>query len=56
MKLYVYTYNTADDPKRRMIGGVASTKAKAQEKLDALKKSFGDFMVDSEINEKELDA
>lgn len=48
---FVYTYNTADDPKRRIVAGIARTKKGAMEALVELKKNLGDFMVDKEINE-----
>ena len=53
-KVYVFTYNTSDKRERRMIGGVFTTREKANEAYKKLRANLGDFMCDYEISEHTL--
>lgn len=56
MTIFVLTYNTADKPERRIVCGTYTTREKAQDAYKLMKSRMGDFIVDYEINETELDA
>lgn len=55
MNVYVVTYNTNDNPDRRMIWSVRKNKADAVEDLKEIKKMYGSFLADTEISEHPLD-
>ena len=54
-KVYVLTYNTMDDPERRIIWGVYHDKAKAEEIRQKIIKQFGSFLADTEIDGREVE-
>lgn len=47
--VFVLTYNTNDDPTRRMIYGVYSKKERAELARQNIIKQFGNFLADTEI-------
>jgi hypothetical protein len=55
MNVYVVTYNTKDKPERRMIWKVRKSKKKAESDRQEIIKTFGDFLADTEIDERPLD-
>ena len=54
-KVYVLTYNTMDQPERRMIWGVYQDKVKAEENRQRIIKQFGSFLADTEIDGREVE-
>lgn len=54
-KVYVLTYNTMDNPERRMIWGVYHDKDKAEENRQKIIKQFGSFLADTEIDGREVE-
>ena len=55
MKVFVLTYNTMDNPERRMIWGVYAAHEKAEENRQKIIKQYGSFLADTEIDEREVE-
>ena len=55
MKVFVLTYNTMDKPERRMIWGVYDSMEKARENRGKIIASFGSFLADTEIDERDVE-
>ena len=60
-KVWLVTYNTADEPKRRMVSGIFDSREKADEDREAILARYrgqtyrgGSFLVDTEVSEHEL--
>ena len=54
--VFVLTYNTNDDPTRRMIYGVYSKKERAELARQNIIKQFGNFLADTEIESHFVEA
>lgn len=54
--VFVLTYNTNDDPIRRMIYGVYSKKERAELARQNIIKQFGNFLADTEIESHFVEA
>ena len=54
--VFVLTYNTNDDPNRRMIYGVYSKKERAELARQNIIKQFGNFLADTEIESHFVEA
>lgn len=54
MNVFVVTYNTNDNPERRMIWSVRKDKTDAEKDKKKIIKQFGSFLADCEIQEQPL--
>ena len=54
MNVFVVTYNTNDNPERRMIWSVRKNKTDAEKDKKKIIKQFGSFLADCEIQEQPL--
>ena len=55
MTVFVLTYNTNDNPERRIIWGVYDSMEKAKINRQKVIKQFGSFLADTEIDEREVE-
>lgn len=53
--VYVLTYNTNDNPERRMIWGVYDSHEKAESNRQKVIKQFGSFLADTEIEKCDVE-
>ena len=54
MNVFLVTYNTNDNPDRRMIWSVLKNKADAESDRQKIIKQFGFFLADTEIDERSV--
>jgi hypothetical protein len=55
MTVFVLTYNTNDNPERRIIWGVYDSMEKAKTNKQKIIKQYGSFLADTEIDEREVE-